>query len=152
MNCSRKSNSKINKIQERALRIMYNDYSSDYQELLDKDNSITFHQRNLQHLSVEIYKTKMGLNPPFMRDIFSENIECKYNTRSGQHLVLPRTNTSKYGLGSLKYMGYKTWNNIPATIKKLNDLASFKVGIKTWKGEHCDCKLCRTYIPSLGYI
>ena len=94
----------------------------------------------------------MGLNPPFMRDIFLENTECKYNMRSEQHLALPRTKTSKYGLGSLKYMGYKTWNNIPMNIKKLNDLPSFKSGIKTWKGGNCDCKLCKTYIPNLGYI
>ena len=152
MNCSRQSNSKINKIQERALRMINNDYISDYQELLDKENSITFHQRNLQNLSVEIYKTKMGLNPTFMRDIFLENTESKYNMRSEQHLALPRTKTSKYGIGSLKYMGYKTWNNIPMNIKKLNDLPSFKSGIKTWKGGNCDCKLCKIYIPNLGYI
>ena len=120
MNCSRQSNSKINKIQERALRM--------------------------------IHKTKMGLNPPFMRDIFVEKTECKYNMRSEQHLALPRTKTSKYGLGSLKYMGYKTWNNIPMTIKKLDDLPSFKIGIKTWKGEIANVSSAKCTSLIFGYI
>ena len=33
---SRKLNSRVNKIQERALRLVYNDKSSNFQQLLDK--------------------------------------------------------------------------------------------------------------------
>ena len=117
MNCSRQNNKKINKIHERALRLIYNDYTSEYQQLLSKDKSVTFHQRNLQHLCIEIFKTKMGLNPAFMRDIFSEKVECRYQTRSEQHLILPQTKTTNYGLGSLRYMAYKTWNNIPPILR-----------------------------------
>ena len=39
MYCQRKSNHLINRIHERALQIAYNDYSSDFNLLLDKDNS-----------------------------------------------------------------------------------------------------------------
>ena len=54
MYCLRKSNRLINKIHERALRIVYNDYLSDFQLLLEKDNSITTHQMNIQYLAVEV--------------------------------------------------------------------------------------------------
>ena len=40
MFCSRKSNSKINKLHERSLRIVYNDYSSSFDELLSRDHSM----------------------------------------------------------------------------------------------------------------
>ena len=40
---SRKLNSRINKIQERALRLVYNDKSSNFQQLLDKDKSVTIY-------------------------------------------------------------------------------------------------------------
>ena len=130
MNCSRSNNTKINKIEEGAVRLVYDDYTSEYQQLLSKDNSVTFHQRNLQHLCIEIFKTTMGLNPSFMRDIFTGNIECRYHTRSGQHLILPRTKTTRYGLCSLRYMAYKTWNNIPHIIRRINNLQTFKNEIK----------------------
>ena len=64
----RKIENKINKIQERALRIAYRDNTSQFKELLEKDNSVSVHQKNLQLLMIEIYKTKNRLNPQFMID------------------------------------------------------------------------------------
>ena len=61
---------KLNKMQERALRITYQGYKSSVEALVGKDSLITEHQRNLQSLMIEMYKTKNGLNPPFMREIF----------------------------------------------------------------------------------
>ena len=46
MFCSRSMNNKINHIHERALRIVYQDYSTTFEGLLKKDNSLTFHHRN----------------------------------------------------------------------------------------------------------
>ena len=43
---SRKLNSKINKLQERSLRIIYDDDKSSFEELLRKDGSVTIHHRN----------------------------------------------------------------------------------------------------------
>ena len=45
-------NNTINHIHERALRIVYNDYSSSFEDLLHKDKSVTIHQRNLQQLAI----------------------------------------------------------------------------------------------------
>ena len=50
----RKLNEKISHILERALRIVYKDFKSSFQELLKEDNSLNIHHRNLQksyHLS-----------------------------------------------------------------------------------------------------
>ena len=60
---TRSLNSKINRIQERALRIVRRDYSSSFKELLQKDKSITIHQKNLQYLTIEIYNVRMGISP-----------------------------------------------------------------------------------------
>ena len=43
MFCSRKMNRKINHIKERALRLVYDDYLSSFDELLRKDNSVCIH-------------------------------------------------------------------------------------------------------------
>ena len=41
---SRTLNYKISRIHERALRTVYSDYNSSFNELLDKDDSFTIHQ------------------------------------------------------------------------------------------------------------
>ena len=77
MFCSRKSNSRIDWIHERATRIAHYDYESTFEQLLIKNKTITSHKKNLQYLWIEIYKTFNGLNPPFMDEIFSIN-QCPY--------------------------------------------------------------------------
>ena len=53
---SRGLNNRINKIHERALRIVYRDDKSPFETLLEKDKSFTIHHRNIQKLGVELYK------------------------------------------------------------------------------------------------
>ena len=60
---SRKQNHYINCIHERALRVLYKDHSSSFDELLEKDNSCKIHDRNPQKLVTEIFKVKMNLAP-----------------------------------------------------------------------------------------
>ena len=50
---SQNLNNKINRIHERALRIIYNDKSSSFQNLLEKDNSVTIHHTNIKILATE---------------------------------------------------------------------------------------------------
>ena len=51
---SRQLNKKINKIQERALRITYKDAKSTYSELLEQDCAVTIHTKNLQLLMTDM--------------------------------------------------------------------------------------------------
>ena len=52
---SRKQSHRINSIHERALRVTYQNYQSTFLQLLQKDNSVTIYQRNLQVLAAEIF-------------------------------------------------------------------------------------------------
>ena len=77
---SRSLNNKINRIHERALRLVYQNNLS-FSELLDLDNSVTVHQKNLQVLVTEIYKVKNGIALDIMNDILelqnpSYNLRC----------------------------------------------------------------------------
>ena len=84
MFCSNTSNNKINHIQ--ALRLVYQDYSSTFEELLVKDKLLCFHHRNIHQVAIEMYKVKNDLSPPFMKDIFSET---NRKTRSGNSFSRP---------------------------------------------------------------
>ena len=71
---SRHLNNKINSIHERALRITYQDHISTFQELLNKDNSVSIHHRNLQALATEMFKIHRSLSPDILREIFLPKI------------------------------------------------------------------------------
>ena len=43
---------------------------STFEKLLEKDNSVTIHVRNLRILATELYKTKENLAAPIMHEIF----------------------------------------------------------------------------------
>ena len=62
----------INRLHQRALRIAYDDYCSSFEELLNKDGSVTIHQRNLRALAIEIYKISNGLSPTFLVEMMNE--------------------------------------------------------------------------------
>ena len=150
MHCQRKCNNSINRIHERALRIAYNDYISDFKTLLRKDNSVTIHQKNIQALILEIYKTLNNLNPTFMQEIFCLK-ELNYSTRK-QNLVYPNPHTVSYGLESFGYQASKLWSKIPYQIQQSESVTSFKEAIIKHCENICNCRLCKSYIVNLGYI
>ena len=59
---SRQLNNRINKIQERALRLVYKDNKLTVDDLLKLDNSVTIHQQNLQIVATEIFKVKKQIS------------------------------------------------------------------------------------------
>ena len=54
MFCQRSSNTRINHLHERALRIVYNDNESTFEDLLKKDNSLSIHHKNIRLLGIEL--------------------------------------------------------------------------------------------------
>ena len=65
----RRLNNKINSFHERTLRIIYQDRISTFQELLNKDNSVSIHHKNLEGLETEMFKIHRGLSPDIKRHI-----------------------------------------------------------------------------------
>ena len=100
---SRTLNNKINKLQERSLRIIYCDDTSSFEELLRKDGSVTIHHRNIQALATEMYKVKNNLSPKIILDMFQLNIR-QHSTRNANEFLLPRPKTENYGKQSLTYL------------------------------------------------
>ena len=151
MFCSRTMNKKINHVHERALRLVYQDYSSTFEELLRKDNSMTFHHRNIHQVAIEMYKVKHDLSPPFMKEIFCYK-GIGRDTRSGDVFLRPHVESVKKGDRSLRSFGLIIWNTmLPDRLKESTSLESFKDSIKSWIPENCLCELCKTYVHGLGY-
>ena len=147
----RESNNRINHLQERSLRIVYNDYSSTFEILLSRDNSVTVHHRNIRLLAIELFKVKNDLSNPIMSELFDLR-DIGYNFRSQTDFMLKKINTSNYGLKSLKYFAPKIWNIVPSTIRQSTTLSEFTRKIKEWVPDNCPCNLCRLYLNQVGYI
>ena len=150
MFCSRKLNHRINHIHERALRIVYNDYSSTFEDLLNKDNTVTIHERNIQKLAVELYKIVNNLAPKIMHEVISLKVMTRYPRES---IFLTRNIKSvKFGEDTIAHLGPKIWNIIPESIKDEPTLIGFTKKIKQWKPTTCPCRLCKRYVSVVGFF
>ena len=122
MFCSRTSNNMINKLHERSLRIILNDYSSNFNILLENNNDISNHHRNIQALLIEVFKMKNELAPPIMESILNKRFNT-YNLRNFQEFATERKRTVWYGLETFSYCYPQLWSLLPESLKEMNSLS-----------------------------
>ena len=149
MFCSKELNNKINSIHCRTLRMVYLDYTSSFAELLEKEKSVTIHQRNIQLLAIELFKVVTKQGPNIMRDLFTFNKD----TRFEKTFCRPNVNTVSYGEKSIRYLGPIVWDSmVPQELKSIRTLQKFKDEIKKWVPRNCPCTLCKEYVAGVGNI
>ena len=129
---------KIEKIQKRCLRIILNDYESNYETLFCNSSKPIMEIRRLRTLAVEISKTLNEINPPYMKNIITPKEKAKVRKND---IIVKRINTSRFGTQSLRSLGPKIWNNLPSNIKSETSFLKFREYIKTWFGLKCQCKV-----------
>ena len=144
-------NNKINSIHERALRITYADKTSTFQQLLERDNSVSIHHRNVQVLATEMFKISNNMSPEIVTEIF-EKRENPYGFRNNNAFRRRQVNSVYHGTESLSFLGPKIWDMLPLEIKESESLQIFKSKIKKWIPSQCPCRLCRIYVPQLGFV
>ncbi len=127
--CGIQNSRNMEKIQERTLRFVYEDYESTYDILLKKGNNDMLYIGRLRNIFTEINKALHGFTPIYIRDLFHEKDKI-YNLRSTVSLKQPKCNTVAYGLNSFRYNGATIWNDLPNKIKNSITLAEFKNQIK----------------------
>ena len=81
-------------------------------------------------------------NPTFMWNMFHEK-SVQHDLRSKNLLMLPQTNTIRYGNDSIVFRGSILWKYLPNVIKSKTSVCSFKKSINSWSGEGCYCKICK---------
>ena len=151
MFCSRRSNSLVNNAHERALRIVHDDHNSSYSELLKTKNERTIHQQNINVLMKEIYKFENDLSPPLIDDMFQVR-KINYGLRNFQKIANTKRNSVKMGQKAISYRARQLWNLVPKDIKDVLSLSTFRKKINSWYFDSCPCRLCKTYIASVGFV
>ena len=133
---------KICKIHHRTLQVVYNEYNKLCRELLQLNNNVSIHQRHLEYLALEVFKSLMHLNPEFLWSYFNEN-PILYDSRQGIKVFLPPVKSFRFGINFIHFRGSILWNNLLSSIKNSQTINEFKVKLKNLGNIHCTCGVCR---------
>ena len=145
-------NNKINRLDERCLRLVYNNKQFRIEELLDQDSSFSVHHRNIQMLSNEMCKAKNGSPPEITNKIFQLREDKHYNFRQISQFIVRHVNCVFNGSESVSHMGPKVWELTPSERKQVSSISMLKNKTKSWKPQECPCTICKCYIDGAGFI
>ena len=129
--CGKKNSVKLEKLQERALRLVYNDNVSCYTDLLTRSNMLSLSIYRLRFLAIEIYKSVRLENPNYLNKLFVRK-HSVYSLRDSDKLMQPKFNTYTFGYRSFKYYGAELWNSLPKDLKVAPNSSIFKSKLNGW--------------------
>ena len=141
--CSKTSSAKMEKLQYRALRLVFNDFDSSYETLLERVNMPTLHISRIRLIAVETFKILHKMSPVYLQDLLSYKNSI-YSFRYDNLVDVPRVRTTKYGKSSFCYEAAGVWNSLPNDLRKVEDFKEFKRLVNTWSGSSCKCSMCKS--------
>ena len=139
--CGIRLSRKVEKIQWRALRLMYQDYESCYLSLLERSGRQTLYDVRIKNIAICVFRALNDLLKPVSTDFYI----CKdsnYSLRNVKRLERPNVNTVNFGRNSLRYQGVVIWEKLPNEVKLNKSLDQFKCAIKSLPAKECDCTNC----------
>ena len=142
--CGKVNNEKIEKIQERSLRILQNDFTSSYHDMLRIAEMTPALIYRLRVLTLEVFKSLQKSNPPCLHDLFEIN-KTEYLMRNPMRLIQPKRRTTTYGIRTVSYIGANIWNQLPfISHDTLHMSASeFKQLLNVWNGPDLNSAICK---------
>ena len=127
-NCRSSDSRKIELIQERALRAVFNSHSESYENLLARAELPSLQNRRLKDIAILMYKVKYGLAPIIVNKLLQRK-STTYSLRNSDFDILT-FNTINYGKHSLRYQGPHIWSKLDIKLKGSSNTESFKKNIR----------------------
>ena len=97
-----RTDKKINRLHERALRIVSDDDVSTFDQLLAVENSFCIHHQSVQRLLIEIYKVLHDNLGNSLKELFVRR-EITINLRPNPELLIPSVNSQGQKLLKILY-------------------------------------------------
>lgn len=133
MFCSRRTNNRINDLQEKVPRLVHDDF--------ELNGSLIIHHYNIQTLCTELYKVHYNLPQIIFSELLARE-NSTYNLRSKSNFLNPQSRTV-----------FKESSSINYKIRYTDSLESFKkVKIRTWKPKDCPRRIWKNYMPNIGFL
>ena len=98
-----------------------------------------------------MYKVANDMSSDIMNQVFKLRNTPHYNIRHTSHFSTDPIHSAYKGSESASYIGPKILEQIPAEIKNKDSLDGFKKEIKKWKPSECPCRICKAFVPNLGF-
>ena len=131
MFCRKTDYLKMEKIQYKALKIVFNSNES-FEDLILHRTEVSIHQKQLRQLTTEVYKILADLSPEFIKPfftVFKSTISRELRT------MVPIL---------FFYRACQMWNKLPLSIKQSQSFLEFRTNVKTLKNIQYLCKICKT--------
>ena len=130
---SKTLNSKINQLDEKALRTAYEDYKPKFDELFETNGSFSIHYRNIQTFAIEIFKFLNGLSPKIMNKVFQFKSPAPYCLSDENELHSRDPRIVAYGTKAISFMAPKIQSIVHQELKYYQYVyISFKKSIRKW--------------------
>ena len=98
-----------------------------------------------------MYKVLNNIAPAIVSEHFSfSNVNCILRSGSQFHQLSVRTIWN--GQEIISYLGPKIWNMVPEEMEQKPSLFAFKRKIEQWVPDNCPCRICKNYLPNIGFI
>ena len=114
--CSRTSMNKLNNIHEKRIRLVTNDYDSNFNELLESSHELLIHKTCINYLMIEVYKYLHGLSPELMTDIFTLP-KNPYNICNIRLFGSENPRSVRFGVDAIAVRASQLWQKVPIAIK-----------------------------------
>jgi hypothetical protein len=127
-NCSKTRNDRLQKLQNRAARIITRaDYSIRSIDLLEALNWSNLNNRQQLQLQIIMFKVFNKIAPDYLQNLFKPTSEVhSYNLRGSQFDLQPPKPRTNFMKRSFSYRGAIAWNELSNEIRKLSSLTAFK--------------------------
>ena len=112
MFCSRTSMNKLNNIHEKCLRLVTNDYDSNFSELLESSHELSIHKTCVNYLMIEVYKYLHELSPGLITDILTL-WKNPYNIRNTHLLSSENQRSVRFGVDAIAFSASQLWQKVP---------------------------------------
>ena len=131
----------MEKIQERSLRFICIDFTSNIEILLVLNNAVPLHIGRMKLMASEVFKILHNLSPSYIQYLVKEKVS-HYDFRNKKHAEIPQVNSKRYGMKSFRFEAAHVWNSLPNEIRLAENYKQFKRLLQAWDGVNCMCTSC----------
>ena len=121
---------KLESLNKRILRFIFNDSLSSYDELLKKAKIASLYTGRLHKILMVVFKSLfVSTYPGYLKELFVFR-NSSYSLRGKNILTLPIPRTTNYGLECIRYQAAKIWNSLSDSMRTMTSFKDFKKAIK----------------------